>query len=62
LDADKCCDPEWRRVLVVAQPADGYALLADVQNSTTAEGVSTGRQWQWVHVDNLAAEGNQVTT
>jgi hypothetical protein len=57
LDADKCCDPELRRVLVVAQPADGYALLADVQNITTAAGVSTGRQW--VHVDNLAAEGTR---
>ena len=50
--AERCCNPEWRRVLVIAQP--GQALPAAVQGVSLAAGVLCGRQW--VRASELESE------
>lgn len=53
--AERCCNPEWRRVLVVQRP--GEALPADAENVGRAAGVLYGRQW--VRVDGATAGGRE---
>lgn len=36
-DADKCCDPNWRRVLVIGSSGESNAMIC--------EGLLMGRKW-----------------
>lgn len=51
-NAERCCNPEWRRILVIAQP--GQALPAEVHGVSQAAGVLCGRQW--VRASELESE------
>lgn len=53
-DADKCCHPEWRRVLCIEGP--GRPLPPDATSIVTDDslGARYGRRWLRVEVDSHA--------
>jgi hypothetical protein len=53
-DAQRCCNPNWRRRLVVVPP--GTAPPSDVDNVQVVAGVQVGRQWSTVDLDLTASE------
>lgn len=54
VDASRCCDPAWRRILVVLQP--GEPPPANLSSLQVIGGALTGRQWVRVTPEDAGAQ------